>query len=410
MGLWAFLGDSTGSGKTSLMLQLGLYRANKYKKLLVTNFALNLDGLYVYCLLMRYYHILKLINSGGIFLIDCQTDMDFLLKIRNAVVLADEWGVLAFSRDHSSNSKQLIHDAALSRHAHIDLFYSAQYDGQVDNSYRRLTHRIYYCKGQCKENSDGDPMLIGVLWHRFSPPKFELWINNAKAKQHYWKTKLSYAEKTEKRGLSIEDKYLFNSYDSFGGIGKGSLGLSFSKGAYYRCKRIPSLKEVLGWRPFLNKKVYIANVDDFTDREIYLSIGRYNRRPLLSLAFILVGLFSFLPKDYESKIIEWADKLQAFLYPEWKGWRLHPSNISEFIRLGGKRSMESPIIRAGRFARECYSRSLSECLAQRSSDGIGSLLNQDELSLEQFSSRDNGLDNKSQSNSNRSTRHIRRIA
>ena len=231
-----------GSGKSWFQMQYALSMCEKKEKILVTNFALNLDGLYKYCKVKNYEFIVRQMDKGGIIYIDPNSSLGDILKIGQSIVCLDEAGIFLNSRAFMSTPRELLADLCQSRKFGADLIYAAQFVGQVDRQMRDLTQFVIHCSGTTVYNKkERRPELKLKNYHVFTRTTYERWIES-KAQFNPIKTRFAYAMHSNTGPMSIADIMLFAAFDSLQRIDNGIGGkkridsIQYSRGKYEKRK------------------------------------------------------------------------------------------------------------------------------------------------------------------------------
>ena len=207
-----------GSGKSWFQMQQSLEMAEKKIKRLVTNFPINLDGLYSYCRQKKYYFLVDQIDKGGIIYINPNSSLADILRIPQSIVCLDEAGVFLNAREFASTPKELLADLAQSRKEGTDLIYAAQFPSQIDKQMRELTQFVAHCEGVTKYNKEKRrPELIIKNYHLFTRINYERWYTS-RARFNPIKTRFAYALHSNTGALTIQDGMLFNVFDSLAKI------------------------------------------------------------------------------------------------------------------------------------------------------------------------------------------------
>ena len=218
MTITAIFGE-IGSGKSWFQMKHALEMAEKRIKRLVTNFPLNLDGLYSYCKQKGYYFLVDQIDTGGIIYINPNSSLADILRIPQSIVCLDEAGVFLNARSFLTTPKDLLSDLAQSRKEGADLIYAAQFPDQIDKQLRELTQFVAHCEGVTKyNNKERRPELIVKNYHLFTRINYDRWYKSPKARFNPVKTRFAYAMYSNTGPLTIEDGMLFGAFDSLARI------------------------------------------------------------------------------------------------------------------------------------------------------------------------------------------------
>jgi len=218
MTITAVLGN-IGSGKSWRMLQYAIHLADKRQKRLVTNFPLNLDGLWEYCILNNFNDLGNRINEGGILLVNPgYQGLKFILTIPQSIVVIDEGGVFFNSREWQNIPKQLLQDLCQSRKAGVDLIYATQFFEQVDKQLRQLTQFAIHCMGVTMwDDNTRMPKLMLKSYHLFEIQNYKQWLLSSN--KNPIKLRFAYAMNSITGPLSINDVRLFKIFESLTKVG-----------------------------------------------------------------------------------------------------------------------------------------------------------------------------------------------
>lgn len=136
-----------GGGKSFGMNQMGFRLVEQRKRDgIVTNQHLNCDELYKYAVKHKMPHLAEIAKKQRV---KYETKLDRLLSYRNSVVIFDEAGIFANSRDWKELTKEnpnFVIDLCQTRKIGVDLLWSAQSVEMVDKQLRLLTNFYYVCK------------------------------------------------------------------------------------------------------------------------------------------------------------------------------------------------------------------------------------------------------------------------
>lgn len=210
----------TGSGKSLKQIQFGIELANRYRKILVTNFPVNFPVLRRYCGFLKYHWLGHMIDLNRVIVLPGVENIEELLGYQNAVILIDEAGV--FLDAWSGLSKRMRADLCQIRHDGIDVVWAAQYFEQVNKQLRMLCHRCIHADGvQTYNRQLKNDCLIWKNYYHFHPKNYEAWLNDMKAQKPglggMLRTRFQYAQKVESGPLNKADYQAFSIFKSFGG-------------------------------------------------------------------------------------------------------------------------------------------------------------------------------------------------
>ncbi|MEA5472156.1 zonular occludens toxin domain-containing protein [Spirulina sp. 06S082] len=279
MSIYGIVGD-IGSGKSWTQLKQGLLTAEKKKKQIVANFAINrhalkefasqpsygflwgnllavilvnlllvlrwwLDVVLAVCfpkfftypndasdiefvqMPIKYPWLNYLTENGGIIQIYAPEILQALM-IPESVVLLDEAGVFLNSRQFQKLSMKFLNDLAQSRKQGTDIVWAAQFDEQVDKQFRMLTQFFIHCSSLSRYAAHiGRPIMYvkNVFW--FTASSYFDWIKDPRNKIRPLRTRFGFASKTESGTLTKEDKMIFNIFSSFDRLDTDSFVVSY---------------------------------------------------------------------------------------------------------------------------------------------------------------------------------------
>jgi hypothetical protein len=285
MGISAVYG-LPGKGKSQFMTYYGIYLANKYRKRLVTNYALNPYRLARYCRYMGYTWLLKNFNKDTIFYVSCDDNLSSMLKIDNAIVCIDEMGIYLPARGSTNTTpKTLLKDFCQVRHDCQFLIYAAQSENQVDIALRNLTEEVFWCNGTSvfDEHLNNQKLIYRTV-RRFTTDAFAQFMSDPKLRKNPLKTKIL-ANKSWAGMLTASDLFLFSIYSSFDRL-EGQK-LSFSS-------------NLLRYEPF-PKNEHFSTITGVLPANTF---HRYSK--------LITWMFNTLPSNFLPKIEAWDTKLSSF--------------------------------------------------------------------------------------------------
>lgn len=210
----AICGD-IGSGKSFKQLEYGLSEANKKRKILVCNFALNKFELKRYCALKKYGWIGYLIDTNQIVCLSALDNLESFVSYPNSVCLLDEAGIFLNTREFAKTPKKLLQDLAQSRKFGADLIYCAQFDDQVDKQLRLLTQYFVVCQSvTIYDRKLKRPKMVWKDYKTFKASDYWHWSSSPKSKSSFFQSWLK-SFKSESGFLQKADLQLFRCFDSF---------------------------------------------------------------------------------------------------------------------------------------------------------------------------------------------------
>jgi len=313
-----------GSGKSWLQLQYAIRQCEKKKRRLVSNFFLNLDGIYDYCCWNNYkWFIENNLDNEGIIYINSNTSLASLLSIPRSVICLDEAGVFLNSRQFQSTPKELLSDLCQSRKMGADLIYAAQFTKQVDAQIRMLTQYVFHCKGTTVYNSKADrPELMMKNFHLFDAETYDQWIVS-RHRNNPLKTRFAFAMESHTGPLTVSDSELFRCFDSLGRLDRQNPDkLNFKHGKYepvvHRYLKVVNFQadehqEIRTWNPE-DEKADSGKMDEPTPLKDAEEEDKLSSESEQQLG---VGLFSNIPvkpkagakkkAEPESNQFEWEE-------------------------------------------------------------------------------------------------------
>lgn len=137
---------------------------------IITNQPIDCRALYMWALKKKYRHLMRIALRERVVV---ETSLNALLSYRNSVVIFDEAGIFANSRDWQeikSRNPNLIVDLCQVRKGGIDLIWAAQNHEMVDKQIRMLTNFYYRCNS----------LKRVFRRYKFDPKGFVAWDNGGK--------------------------------------------------------------------------------------------------------------------------------------------------------------------------------------------------------------------------------------
>lgn len=218
------IAGSIGSGKSFTQLRTTLEYCERKKKRLVTNFVLNFDVLYEYCVSKKYDYCARsilhdrftyIINPSRISKGIVEPCIDALL-LPESVVAVDECGIYLNSRNFAKTSFELLADLCQSRKTGTDIVWCAQFNDQVDRQFRMLTQYWVHCKSLSAWDAKmRRPRLVYKRIYWFTDEDYNFWLQNTRDRTSHFRTRFAYAFKYEGGFLSKSDKQIFGAFNSF---------------------------------------------------------------------------------------------------------------------------------------------------------------------------------------------------
>lgn len=139
-------GGHLGSGKTLTALEDSFRLCERFKRPLVTNIALNPEGILQYAEAKGYKWLWRAAWQSRLYRIP---DAESCLDISNAIVVLDEAGIFLNSRKMVGNGwkkfERFFSNLILSRKASVTFIWIAQRHEHVDKQIRDLTQHYFHC-------------------------------------------------------------------------------------------------------------------------------------------------------------------------------------------------------------------------------------------------------------------------
>ena len=165
-----------GSGKSYAMHEAAFLLAEQNRKDgIITNQPIDAEKLYLWALSKKYRHLARIALNDKIII---ERSLNNLLSYKNSVVIFDEAGIFANSRDWAELKKDnpaFIIDLVQVRKDGVDLIWAAQSHEMVDKQLRMMTNFYYRCNS-----------MLGKFYRRykFDPKSFVKWELTGKTAKH----------------------------------------------------------------------------------------------------------------------------------------------------------------------------------------------------------------------------------
>ena len=211
------------------MIELACKLANDRRKIIVSNFGINLIGLRRYAAIKKYGWIIYLIERGQIVIVDSSKSIAEILGYKNAVILVDEAQIWISATHYKEIPRSLLMDLQQSRKNNADVIWAAQVDAHVALQWRQQSHYFIHSDGIQKYSKQlKNQRLIWRSYFFFDADSYWSWVEDKKARRSYFRTRFNYAISADSGRIGKEQKLLFGCYDSFTRL---ELQKEFSKAA-----------------------------------------------------------------------------------------------------------------------------------------------------------------------------------
>lgn len=231
-----------GSGKTFKATEQALFLSNEEKKNIVANYPLDLDSLWLFCIINKLDNIIDLLNQpGAIKFIDLSKDefnrrlhkesksrekfisnASLMFDVHDSVIIIDEAGIFLNSRNWQNNDNlSILQRLCQSRKRSNHAFVIAQFPNQIDAQLRELLQYYLICSATTRRASDGCLYMVLQNTKMFEAQAYQKW-QNSKHTSNPIKTRMAYTMRTWSGPLMCNQIQLFSIYNSYDELDMGA--------------------------------------------------------------------------------------------------------------------------------------------------------------------------------------------
>ena len=169
-----------GSGKSLYAVELAIFYAERTRKPIVFNFAVNIRALRDYARAMGFSWVA---NHAEIHVVELFGDINRVWSYRNSVAVVDELGIFANARAWGSLPKEFLRNLVQVRKLDIHLILIFQYIDQVDKQIRQNIQHWIMCRSSSVYSIElRAPRMLSRIAYHYDSEKFYRLMEDTRAR------------------------------------------------------------------------------------------------------------------------------------------------------------------------------------------------------------------------------------